>query len=218
MAAPYLIELIDQGLAAYPHSFEAMQTFTEQRTPDTVDQLWLVQHPPVYTQGRAGKVEHILNPGSIPVVQVNRGGQVTYHAPGQLVIYFLLDIERRKLGVRDLVSRIENSVIDLLLDYGVAAVSRADAPGVYIASGDKQGAKIASIGLRVTQGCTYHGLSLNVDMDLAPFSGINPCGYAGMAVTQLRDLGVEKTIEQVQTDLCRHLLSGLEYTWAAESG
>lgn len=196
------------GLVAYPHCFEQMQTFTEQRNADTLDELWLVQHPPVYTQGRAGKAEHILNAGDIPVVQVNRGGQVTYHGPGQIVMYFLLDIERRKLGVKDLVNRIERSMIHLLADYEIAAISKKDAPGVYV---EQSGAKIGSIGLRVTQGRTYHGLSFNVDMDLSPFHGINPCGYAGMAVTQLSDLGIKQPLDTVQTALLSKILIELEY-------
>lgn len=157
-----------------------MQAFTARRTPDTPDELWLCEHPPVFTQGLAGRPEHLLRDIGIPVVKIDRGGQITYHGPGQLVCYLLLDLKRRGLTVKGLVNRIEQAVIDLLAAYGVAAERRAGAPGVYVG-----GAKIAALGLKVTRGCSYHGLALNVAMDLAPFSAINPCGYAGMAVTQL---------------------------------
>ena len=166
------------GVQAYEPVWHAMQDFTNQRTADTADELWLVQHPPVFTQGQAGKAEHLLLPGDIPVVQVDRGGQVTYHGPGQLVAYPLVDVRRLGLGVRELVSRIEQSLIDLLASYGVSAEARADAPGVYV-----NGAKIASLGLRIRRGCSFHGLALNVDMDLQPFQRINQCGYAGLAMT-----------------------------------
>jgi lipoyl(octanoyl) transferase len=162
-----------------------MQRFTEERTADTPDELWLVEHPPVFTVGLNGKAEHLLNPGAIEVVQVDRGGQVTYHGPGQVVLYLLVDLRRRGLGVRALVNLMEQAVIDLLAGYGIAANARQDAPGVYV-----DGAKVASLGLRVRRGCSYHGLALNVAMDLEPFSRINPCGYPGLAVTQLRELGV----------------------------
>ncbi|MCQ4257032.1 lipoyl(octanoyl) transferase LipB [Pseudomonas stutzeri] len=159
-----------------------MQRFTNERMPDTVDEIWLLQHPPVFTQGQAGKAEHLLLPGDIPVVQADRGGQVTYHGPGQLVCYLMLDVRRLGLGVRELVSRIELSLIDLLASYGVDALAKPDAPGVYV-----DGAKIASLGLRIRNGRSFHGLALNVDMDLEPFRRINPCGYAGMSMTQLAD-------------------------------
>jgi lipoyl(octanoyl) transferase len=198
------------GLIDYPQCFTQMQAFTEGRDASSVDELWLVEHPPVYTQGLAGKAEHIINAGDIPVVQANRGGQVTYHGPGQVVIYFLLDITRLKLGVRDLVTRIENTMIALLADYGLNSNSDKDAPGVYV-----QGAKIGSIGLRVTKGRTYHGLSLNVDMDLSPYQGINPCGYAGMQVAQLADLLPEEAValnmNEVQQVLASKLAVELEY-------
>ena len=180
------------GLTDYLPAFEAMQRFTESRTPETPDEIWLLQHPPVFTQGMNGKPEHLLTPGDIPVVQVDRGGQVTYHGPGQLMAYLLLDLRRRKLGVRHVVSAMEQAVIGLLDGYGIAAEARQDAPGVYV-----DGAKLASLGLRVRRGCSYHGLALNVDMDLAPFSRINPCGYQGLAVTQLRALGIDETLEMV---------------------
>lgn len=160
-----------------------MQAFTDNRDETTDDELWLVQHPHVFTQGQAGKAEHLLAPGSIPVVQTDRGGQVTYHGPGQLVAYPLLNIRRRSIGVRELVSRIEQSVVSLLAQYGVESAPKADAPGVY-ANGDK----VASLGLRVRRGCSFHGVSINIDMDLSPFLRINPCGYAQMKMTQLKDL------------------------------
>jgi lipoyl(octanoyl) transferase len=170
------------GLQDYPATWAAMRAFTDARETSTPDELWLLEHPPVFTLGQAGRLEHLLAPGTIPVIQTDRGGQVTYHGPGQLVAYLLLDLRRAGIGVKRLVERLEQSVIDLLAEYGVAAERRTDAPGVYVA-----GAKIASLGLRVRNGCSYHGLALNVDMDLEPFSRINPCGYAGLAVTQLVD-------------------------------
>jgi lipoyl(octanoyl) transferase len=162
-----------------------MRAFTETRDADTLDELWLVEHPPVFTQGLAGKAKHLLAPGDIPVIPVDRGGQVTYHGPGQVVVYCLLDVRRLGLSVRGLVTALEQAVIDLLATYGIIAQARPDAPGVYV-----DGAKVASLGLRIRQGRSYHGLSLNVDMDLEPFTRINPCGYPGLRVTQLRDLGV----------------------------
>ncbi|MFZ3022627.1 lipoyl(octanoyl) transferase LipB [Pseudomonas sp.] len=193
------------GVQAYEPVWHAMQDFTNQRTADTADELWLVQHPPVFTQGQAGKAEHLLLPGDIPVVQVDRGGQVTYHGPGQLVAYPLVDVRRLGLGVRELVSRIEQSLIDLLASYGVSAEARADAPGVYV-----NGAKIASLGLRIRRGCSFHGLALNVDMDLQPFQRINPCGYAGLAMTQLTDhvagpLDMNEVSTRLREQLVKHL-------------
>jgi len=170
------------GLLDYLPTWQAMQNFTAQRGPETGDEIWLLQHNPVFTQGQAGKAEHVLLPGDIPVVQVDRGGQVTYHGPGQLIAYLLLDVRRSGLGVRELVSRMEASLIELLAGYDVEAYAKADAPGVYV--GDM---KIASLGLRIRNGRSFHGLALNVDMDLAPFQRINPCGYAGMVMTQLKD-------------------------------
>ena len=171
------------GLLPYEPVLEAMRRFTAERKPGHGDEIWLVEHPPVFTQGQAGKAEHLLVPGDIPVVQTDRGGQVTYHGPGQLVAYLLLDVRRLGFGVRDLVTRMEHCLIELLASYGVQAAAKPDAPGVYV-----DGAKIASLGLRIRNGCSFHGLALNVDMDLAPFRRINPCGYAGLAMTQLRDL------------------------------
>lgn len=170
------------GLQPYQAVWEAMKSFTADRSGETVDELWCLEHPQVFTQGQAGKAEHILNPGDIPVVQVDRGGQVTYHGPGQLVIYLLIDLSRAKLGVRALVDHIEQAIVEVLADQGIEAAPRADAPGVYV--GD---AKIASLGLRVRRGCSFHGLALNIAMDMSPFARINPCGYAGMAMCQVTD-------------------------------
>ena len=175
------------GEVAYEPTFERMKAFTDQRTADTPDEVWLLEHPPVFTQGQAGKAEHLLAPGDIPVVQVDRGGQVTYHGPGQLVAYVMLDIRRLGLGVRDLVSHLEHSVVDVLAQYNISAYPKPDAPGVYVET-DNGESKIASLGLRIRRGFSYHGLALNVDMDLAPFQRINPCGYEGLAVTRINDL------------------------------
>ena len=172
--------LRELGLVEYAPTLEAMKTFTDSRGPDTPDELWLLQHPPVFTQGQAGKAEHLLAPGDIPVVQVDRGGQVTYHGPGQCVVYLLVNMRRLGLGVRDLVSTIEQAILALLSEYAIEAAAKAGAPGVYVA-----GEKIASLGLRVRRGCSYHGLALNVDMDLEPFQRINPCGYEGLRVTSM---------------------------------
>lgn len=182
------------GLQDYSRIWQAMQQFTDLRDSNTPDEIWLLEHPPVFTQGQAGKAEHLLFPGDIPVVQVDRGGQVTYHGPGQLVAYVLLDIKRRNLGVRQLVSMLENILIELLRRYNINAEARPDAPGVYIA-----GAKIASLGLRVRKGCTFHGLALNVQMDMEPFSRINPCGYAGMQMVQCSELGGPLQVSEAAT-------------------
>ena len=168
---------------AYALSWQAMKDFTDQRDATTADECWLVEHDPVFTQGQAGKPEHLLLPGDIPVVQTDRGGQVTYHGPGQLMMYWLVDIKRKKVGVRDFVSIMERAVIDCLASFGITAHLKDGAPGVYV-----DGAKISSLGLRVRRGCTYHGLALNVDMDLSPFQRINPCGYAGLQVCDMRGL------------------------------
>jgi lipoyl(octanoyl) transferase len=182
-----------------------MQDFTAARAADTADEIWLTEHPPVFTQGLAGKAEHVLSDIGIPVVQIDRGGQVTYHGPGQLVVYLLLDLRRRRYKVRELVTRIEQAVIDLLADYGVHGERHSGAPGVYVAA-----AKVSALGLRVKNGCTYHGLALNVDMDLAPYAAINPCGYAGLAVTQLHDLCGQGNLAEVGEALLRHLQRHLE--------
>ena len=192
---------------SYTTVFDAMKSFTDNRDDNTEDELWFVEHDPVFTQGQAGKAEHILATGDIPVVQADRGGQVTYHGPGQQVVYFLLDIKRRKLGVRDLVSHIENGIVATLAETGIEAYPRADAPGVYVA--DK---KVASLGLRIRKGRSFHGLALNVNMDLSPFLRINPCGYAGMEMTQTSDLGGATSLEEIQPKLVEHLCSLLEYT------
>ena len=171
------------GLVDYAPTLQAMKALTDSRDPNSPDELWLLQHPRVFTQGQAGKAEHVLAPGDIPVIQVDRGGQVTYHGPGQWVIYLMVDLRRQKMGVRDLVDLIEQSIVRLLAEHGITAAARADAPGVYV-----DGAKIAALGLRVRRGCSYHGLSLNVDMDLEPFQRINPCGYEGLRVTSMSRL------------------------------
>lgn len=173
-----------------------MQQFTEQRDCNSDDELWVVEHPPVYTLGMNGKSEHILNHNEIPLVQIDRGGQVTYHGPGQLVIYLMFDLKRHGWGVRRLVTAIEKAIIQLLASYGINAAARADAPGVYV-----DNAKIAALGLRVRRGCSFHGLALNVDMDLTPFTDINPCGYAGMTVTQLIDHGISESMDSIADKL-----------------
>ncbi|WP_267896138.1 lipoyl(octanoyl) transferase LipB [Iodobacter fluviatilis] len=180
------------GMLEYEPTWRAMQAFTERRDADTADEIWLVEHPPVYTQGQAGKPEHLIAATSIPVVQIDRGGQITYHGPGQVVAYVLLDLRRNGLGVRELVRKLEQSVIDILADFGVTAYGKVDAPGVYV-NPEMGEAKIASLGLRIRKGCSYHGLALNVNMDLTPFDWINPCGYAGMRVTQLSDFASDAT-------------------------
>lgn len=195
------------GQVDYEPTWHAMQRFTDERDGFTADEVWLLEHAPVFTQGQAGKAEHVLFPGDIPVVQVDRGGQVTYHGPGQLVAYLLLDVRRSGIGVRELVSRIERSLIDLLASYGVEASAKPDAPGVYV-----NGAKIASLGLRIRNGRSFHGLALNVDMDLQPFQRINPCGYAGMSMTQLADQVDEPlAMVQVAARLRAQLLQHLQY-------
>jgi len=197
------------GAADYLATFEAMKQFTDSRTAGTPDELWLLQHPRVFTQGQAGKAEHVLAPGDIPVIQVDRGGQVTYHGPGQWVLYLLVDLRRRNLGVRALVTLIEESLVELLAAYGIAAAPRADAPGVYV-----NGDKIASLGLRVRRGCSYHGLALNVDLDLEPFQRINPCGHEGLRVTSMAEqlpataLAMEEVGERLLGVLAARLEAG----------
>ena len=177
------------------------------RGTSTVDELWLVEHPPVFTLGRSGREEHLLNPGDIPIVHTDRGGQVTYHGPGQVVIYLLLDLRRLNVTVRQLVSGIEQTIIRFLEEHNIAAEAKPKAPGVYV-----QGRKIAALGLRIRRGCSYHGLALNVDMDLSPFQRINPCGYAGLEVTQLKDLGISMDWNDVAGSLCDQLRRELGYT------
>ncbi|MDR6983351.1 lipoyl(octanoyl) transferase [Rheinheimera pacifica] len=181
------------GVQDYTTVWQAMQQFTDQRNSNTTDELWLLEHPAVFTQGQAGKEEHLLFPGDIPVVKVDRGGQVTYHGPGQLMVYVLLDLKRRNMGVRQLVTLLEQVLIQLLTPYGINAYAKPDAPGVYV-----DGGKIASLGLRVRKGCTFHGVALNVDMDLSPFSRINPCGYAGLQMIQSKDLGGPQSIAEAK--------------------
>jgi lipoyl(octanoyl) transferase len=200
------------GRQPYEPVWRAMSEFTDKRDQSTPDEFWLVEHEPVFTQGQAGKAEHILAPGDIPVVQVDRGGQVTYHGPGQQVVYFLINLRRKQLGVRDLVSSIEDAIVDLLQDMNIEAHARPDAPGVYVSSG----AKICSLGLRIRKGCSFHGLALNVSLDLEPFSRINPCGYAGMAVTRICDLGGPDTLTEVEPLLIKHLMSNLGYNTRSE--
>jgi lipoyl(octanoyl) transferase len=202
------VQVIDLGLTHYGPVLADMQRFTEERDDATPDQIWLTEHEPVFTQGQAGKAEHLLTPGSIEVVQSDRGGQVTYHGPGQIVAYLLFDLRRMGLSVRGLVSGIEQAIIRLLADHGIAAAARPDAPGVYVA-----GAKIGSLGLRVRRGRSYHGLALNVNMDLEPFSRINPCGLRDTTVTQLADLGGPEDLEVAKAELltCLADVYGISY-------
>jgi lipoyl(octanoyl) transferase len=194
------------GLADYESVWREMQSFTAARNADTPDELWLVEHPPVYTLGIAARAEHLPRiDNGIPIVKSDRGGQITYHGPGQVVIYTLLDLRRRNLGVRALVRKLEHAVIELLAEYGVSAAGREDAPGVYV-----DGSKVAALGLRIRKGCAYHGLSLNVDMDLSPFDAINPCGYPGLQVTQTRDLGLKDAPGAIGDKLVEKLTAELE--------
>ena len=195
------------GRQAYEPIFEAMKRFTDERDEHTQDELWLVEHDAVFTQGQAGKAEHILMPGDIPVVQVDRGGQVTYHGPGQQVIYLMLNIKRRKLGVRHLVTAMEDAVVGLLAKYGVKAYPKPDAPGVYV---DEK--KVCSLGLRIRNGCSFHGLALNVNMDLSPFQRINPCGYAGMEMVDTARLQGPTSLSVAGSELTQLLLEALSIT------
>lgn len=184
------------GRVDYEPTWRAMQALTDARGPDDRDEIWFLEHPPVYTQGMNGKPEHLLAPGDIPVVPIDRGGQVTYHGPGQLVVYPLVDLRRTGLGVRELVVAVEDALVALAANHGIEAAGRRDAPGVYVA-----GRKLASIGLRIRRGCSYHGLALNVAMDLEPFARINPCGYSGLEMTQLADLGGPRDVEACAREL-----------------
>lgn len=199
--------LKDLGCVDYVPTWQAMQRFNEERDAGTPDEIWFLEHPPVFTLGLAGKMEHILAPGNIPVIHIDRGGQVTYHGPGQLVVYPLLDLRRLGLGVRALVETIENSVIDTLREFGIDALSKREAPGVYT----RDGRKLASLGLRVRRGCSYHGLAFNVAMDLEPFGRINPCGYAGLQMSQVSELGGPRDVNAVSARLKPHLLEYLGY-------
>jgi lipoyl(octanoyl) transferase len=202
-SSPFVIKPL--GTVDYEPTWRAMQEFTARRDARTPDEIWVLQHPPVYTLGIAGRAEHLPRADNgIPIIKVDRGGQITYHGPGQVVIYLLLDMRRLSLAVRPLVRRMEQAVIDLLAGYGLAAQGRTEAPGVYV-----NGAKIAALGLRIKSGCCYHGLALNVDMDLAPFHSIDPCGYPGLEVTQMRDLGITDQLERVGATLTQHLFQTL---------
>ncbi len=198
------VNIRNLGLQDYQATWQAMRDFTANRTGDSLSEIWLLEHPPVFTQGQAGKAEHVLNPGEIPVVQSDRGGQVTYHAPGQLVVYLLLDLNALDIGIRGLVTHIEQAIIALLHNHGLQALSRREAPGVYV---DEK--KIAALGLRVRKGYTYHGLALNLDLDLHPYSRINPCGYPGQQVTRLIDWGVNLGMEQAGAELVNLLCADL---------
>lgn len=200
------------GVSDYREVFAAMVRYTQTRDMDSADELWCLQHSPVYTLGMAGKTEHIIDPGNIPVIKTDRGGQVTYHGPGQLVVYLLLDLKRRGLTIKGYVNLIEQAVIDLCAGFAIAAQRCPGAPGVYVA-----GKKLASLGIRVKQGCSYHGLSLNIDMDLHPFTNIHPCGYPGLAVTQLANEGVRLNLTQVFDRLLPHLLKQLGFACYTET-
>ena len=200
-----MIRIRDLGRQPYEPAWRAMQSFTDERDEQTEDQIWFCEHEPVFTLGLNAAKEHLLAPGDIPVVQIDRGGQVTYHGPGQLMIYPLIDLRRAGLGVRDLVTGLEQSVVDLAAEYDVVAAARPDAPGVYVA-----GTKLASIGLRIRRGCSFHGMALNVDIDLEPFSRINPCGFSNLQMTDLKRLGGDDDVETVQARLLPHLLRHLK--------
>ena len=195
------------GIRPYLDTWQAMQTFTDRRDASTPDEIWLLQHEAVYTQGQAGKAEHLLHATEIPVVQSDRGGQITYHGPGQLIAYLLLDVRRKGLGVRQLVTAMEQAVIGVLASSGIDAAAKPDAPGVYV-----NGAKIASLGLRIRRGCSFHGLALNVDLDLTPFTHINPCGYAGLAMTSTALLGGPRHVAEAEPLLLAELTRQLDYT------
>lgn len=204
-----MAELIIRNLGQQPYqqTWQAMQALTDSRNETVSDELWCLEHPPVYTQGQAGRAEHILAPGDIPVVQVDRGGQVTYHGPGQLVVYLMVDIKRAGFGVRALVDHIEQGIVAVLSDLGIMAAPRPDAPGVYVGA-----AKIASLGLRVRRGCSFHGLALNVDMDMEPFRRINPCGYAGLAMCQVSDFVPGVRVADLADRLSRALAQRIGYS------
>ncbi|GAM66001.1 octanoate-(acyl-carrier-protein)-protein-N-octan oyltransferase [Vibrio ishigakensis] len=189
-----------------------MHQFTDERDENTADQVWIVEHNPVFTQGQAGKEEHVLNAGDIPIVKSDRGGQVTYHGPGQMVVYFLLNLRRKGIGVRELVTHIENLVIQTLADLGIQSAARPDAPGVYV-----EGKKICSLGLRIRKGCSFHGLALNIDMDLSPFLRINPCGYAGMEMVQVSDFTTQEQRANLEQVLVTHLTKLLGYSDITET-
>lgn len=191
----------------YQSIWQAMREFTDQRTIDTPDEIWLLEHHPVFTQGQAGKAEHILNPKNIPIIQTDRGGQVTYHGPGQLMLYALLNLKRLNLGPRQLVNKLEKTVIDLLTEFNIQASTQCQAPGVYMNE-----TKICSIGLRIRRGCSYHGIALNVDMNLKPFTSINPCGFQGLKMSQIRDFYPTVTLQQIQYKIIPHFIAHFGYT------
>jgi len=193
------------GRVDYESTWREMQSFTDSRDEHTRDEIWCLEHPPVFTLGMNGKPEHVLAAGDIPVVKIDRGGQVTYHGPGQLVVYPLLDLRRLQLGVRELVVALENAVIATVAHWGIAAIGKRDAPGVYV-----DGRKLASIGLRIRRGCSYHGLAMNIAMDLQPFKRINPCGFAGLQVTQVSELGGPANVQAIAESLSEHLLRALK--------
>lgn len=200
----FTVTVKNMGVVEYLTTWQAMKEFTTQRARETPDEIWLLEHPPVYTQGIAGKPEHLLFPNHIPVIKTDRGGQITYHGPGQIILYLLLDLHRWQLHIRQLVRKMEGAVIDLLDEYGVIAQGSEEAPGVYV-----NGAKIASLGLKVRHGACYHGIAFNADMDLAPFTAINPCGYRGLRVTQAKELGITDSKEVLADKLAQHFIAQL---------
>jgi lipoyl(octanoyl) transferase len=219
-AATVPIRLCWRGLEDYQSSFDAMRAFTDARTPETTDEIWLVEHPPVFTLGQAGNPSHLLVADSgIPLVKVDRGGQITYHGPGQIVAYLLIDLRRRKLMVRETVTRIEQAVIETLAAYNLAGERKAGAPGIYVAPGPDAGlhagAKIAALGLKIRNGCSYHGVSLNVNMDLSPFLAINPCGYAGLETVDMATLGIVVEPADVARTLAGRLIANIDGACAA---
>lgn len=200
----FTVTVKNMGTIEYLTAWQAMKNFTAQRTRETPDEIWLLEHPPVYTQGIAGKPEHLLFPSQIPVIKTDRGGQITYHGPGQIILYLLLDLHRWRLNIRQLVRKMEGAVIDLLSEYDVVAQGDENAPGVYV-----DGAKIASLGLKIRRGACYHGIAFNADMDLTPFTAINPCGYRGLRVTQAKDLGIADCKEMLATKLAQSFINQL---------
>ena len=213
MSAPPALTVRQLGLTDYQSAWQDMQAFTDNRNENTPDELWFLEHPPVFTLGRNGKQQHLHHTGDIPVIRADRGGQVTYHGPGQLIIYLMIDIKRRSLGVRKLVTLIEKSIIDTLQEYQLSGSAKKAAPGVYIGN-----AKIAALGLRIRKGCSFHGLSLNIDMNLAPFKQINPCGYKNLEVIQLSDYIESIELSQVQRQLTAHLVKNLGYEKYSNDG
>ena len=206
------LKVRELGLRPYRETWAAMRAFTDRRGPDTPDEIWLLEHPPVYTQGLAGKPEHVLHPGEIPVIQTDRGGQVTYHGPGQLVAYPLLDLQRLGVGIRNLVSMLESVMTDVLADFGIEGQRREGAPGIFV-----DDAKIASIGMKVRRGCTFHGIAFNLGNSLEPFERINPCGFAGQPMTRLEDLAVGADVQRVGIQLAGRLAEALGLDWVLES-